>query len=779
MSKHSVLLTLTLSLAGLTSPTLQAQENPADTAPLSTIDVTPLREERAPPAATNTAETATQLETIIVTGEKLGRTLDETASSVAVVSGRQIEEYGDNSVQDAFSRMANVTAEEDGLFSIRGVSVNGATDVGGQPVISTYLDGIALDANSQGGAILDSFDIEQIEVLRGPQSTSQGRNALAGAVVVNTREPTPYWDLLMRVRVEGLGGKQYSLAGGGPLGDSFAFRLVGDYQSSDGDVTNVTRNDPKWGATRKQLARAKLAWQPTFAPDLSMLLTVSHSELDGNRPYLFEPESEGDAAHRNAYDNEPGKRTNRSTPSSLRIRYSFSPNYELTATTGFVQSRLNGDQDGDQGSFDGGRIRIDNRGRNATQELRLSVRDVHGFTGIVGLYAGTFRDRTLYDNTDTQIPLSQILPLPIIGDLVAARVDVHNYAQQESENAALFAEFDYDASERLTLTAGLRYDREWKSVDSDYNVTRADAFVVPPAWLPQLPLLDAVLGALPPINVLPVMRAAGAIPGTNGARTTDARYDALLPKFGLRYALTEQLGVFLTWSKAYRAGGTDIIAGTGETVDYDPEYTQTWEAGVRGRFFEGRLQSRLNLYHTDWRDQQVTLLGDDGVSYYRQNAANSKLYGAEFEHQLRLARQWQLFANLGYSHAQFENYTSDGIDYSGNRFIVSPRLTAGVGGVWRSDRGWFASAQYSHTDAYFLTPENDPREKSDLRRLLGARLGYEHAQGSIYLYGRNLLDEDYAVTRYVFVPSLGIPAPGMLNSYGDPRVIGVQIEARF
>ncbi len=726
----------------------------------------------------NTADIA-ELEEIVVIGEKLGRTLANTTSSVAITNNRTATDYGIDSVSDVVARTANASVSNEGDISLRGVNAGGAEGFGaGQPVISTYLDGVAVDQVGQSGGLLELFDVEQVEVLRGAQSTSQGRNALAGAVVVNTREPTQEWNLVTRMRLAELNERQYAMAGGGPIGGGVAFRLAADYHTDDGYIRNVTLDDPAWNRTEDLLLRGKLAWRPTFAEGFDALLTVGRSHRDGPTQVVTRVADDSDLEERTVANNVPRDADQTSVPASLRLRQLFGDHFELTSTTGVIRSESHELSDYDTSTADNGTYLYDQDGRTLTQELRLNLRDWHGFTGLVGLYAGRFRYDSYTGGRDLYVELGDVAPVPVIGDLVAARVDFDLDADNDADNFAAFTEFDYQATERLTLIGGLRYDRERAKVYSNYVITRADAFVVAPE---EVAALDALLSQIT-LPALPLFQASGIAPGTGTGREVEATYDALLPKLGLRYALTPDTNVFLTYVEAYRAGGGDVDTQNGNIVEYDPEYTHTVETGIRSAWFDRRLQTRSNVYYTKWKDQQVQVPNADGSAQLTQNAADSTLYGVELESSLRIGAASSLYLNGGYAHARFDHYVTGDNDYSGNRFAKAPEWTGGGGGVARFVDGWlrgaFASVAYVYTGTSFSTPENDTRERGDARGLLDLRLGYETPRVSIVAFGKNLLDDDYATYRAGYAGGFGIQS-GRAIAYGPPRVFGVQVDLRF
>ncbi len=767
------------------------QPNPtAEDATLPVIPVAALRPEETPPAPSSAPAL---LPPIIVTGEKLGRTLDQTATSVNLTTGQQLDDYGDESIADLFRRVANVTAGQDGTFSIRGVSNTGPEGFAfGQPVITQFLDGVALDRIGQFSGLSEAFDLQQVEVLRGPQSTSQGRNALAGAVVALTRDPTDYWDLRARLRLAELGTRQAAVAGGGPLGAGLAFRVAYDERATDGYIRNHTLDDDEWGREDSQLLRAKLGWRPTFAPDLNLVLTVSQVESEnGNDGGAIEFIPDG-GKPRTATDNIAAASDRRSDLASLRAEYAISERYTLYSTTAWLESRDDSTRDFDRSATGEGFVDSRYQGRTRSQELRLQFEDLGTWRGVVGAYAGAFRDGGANHVEQGRIRLADyaaaFTPPPLlpaaevigqIDDLLVLSYNSQDDFDDDADNLALFAETDWAASERLTLSFGLRYDREQRDVNNQFTATAIESRPATPGTPIAIPGLSELLASLPPLNLTPLLGNTPIVPGTDGLQTASGDYDALLPKIGIRYALSETLTLHATYSEAYRAGGIDILFTTGELKPYDPEFTRNLELGLRATVLDGRLRLAGNVYAVDWRDQQVEVLTPQGNDSFTENAANSTLYGAELESQLRVGARWQTYASLGYARTRFDEYATVNGDYRGNDFVRAPRFTGSLGAVYRADAGWFASSSISHTDRYFLTPENDPRERSDAYTLLDLRLGYEAPRWSLIAYGRNLLDEDYRTYRFLLEPGFGVEQTGALEAYGAPQVLGVEANLRF
>ena len=742
----------------------------ARTEPVETIPVQSLPEQAASVAAEKDAA-AVQLDAVVVKGEKLGRTLKDTASSVSVTTGKQIEQYGDESIYDLTRRVGNALSINDGGLSLRGVSQFGADNSSsGAPVISTYVDGVALDNTALGGSLTDAFDVEQVEILRGPQSTSQGRNALAGAVVTTTRNPTDDWDTLARVRLANDGNRQYALAGGGPLGAGFAFRLTGQRTARDGEITNTTRNDPKWARAEDELLRGKLGFKSAALPGLNTVLTFSTVESHPGNDYNLEADDDGAAAHRTARDDVSLTSDNRSKLASFKADYALSDRFTLTSTTGGVKSRVNSFGDYDRTEEDSGTFETRNHGRNVSQELRLGVKEARLWrditaTGLFGIYGSRFQEVSNYDFRELRVPLSTVLPLPG-ADNVIARVDGFSDTDREGRNIALFTEFDFKLTAATTLTTGLRYDRERSTTIANSDITRADGYLFGNETAPGIPLVD-------------VLKAAGVLPTTDGEQRATGRYSALLPKIGLRQALSPVWTVFVTYSEAYRAGGAEVLRGSGTINQYKPEYTRNLETGFRATPSQ-RVAVNFNLYGVQWRDQQVRVPVDgDILSSRTDNAARSELFGAELETTWKPLRGLNLYTSLGYAHTEFKDYVSGGIDYSGKHFVFNAPFTGSIGGSYLHRSGVFGALNFSASDGYFVTPANTERERGESRRLVDARLGWQGRHVALYGYGRNLLGEDYRTLSYRIEPGLGLPRAGYGVSYGELRTLGVQLEGRF
>lgn len=713
---------IALTAAGLTPLTLHAQDAAAE----------PASSDEAP-----AAEHSLDLGTMVVSGEKIQRTAMESTTSASIHNAEDIERNGDESLGDLLRRVANANFNEEGRVSIRGISQNGAANGTGAPLISVQVDGVTLDRNSQQSSVSTLFDVEQVEILRGAQSTSQGRNALGGAMIVRTKEPTWVWDSVARAGLGSRNAFELGYAGGGPITNSLAFRISGLVNKDDGYITHLPTNDDEYAKSRTEVGRFKLAWAPMGLPGLSSRLGISKSKVHGKRVYNVEP---GEAASDPQYFrtnsmNDPAYNDVDSRTGSWETVYDFG-DVQLTAVTGWMDSAQDYLLDYDGLEYDDGALDVAYRGENVTQEIRLNLSNPEVYSGVIGVYGGRF---------DT----SQLIEAEDVPYVESPRIEA-DYEQeivQRADNIALFAEFDIELPWSLTATLGLRYDREELDSRDRFETTSAES------------------GGL---NVLPLVLASGQTPDTNGFQGAVTTYDALLPKAGLRAAITEQWSIFVTYNEAYRAGGVDVDTQSGEAVAYDPEYTKNYEVGTRLQLSDLGVSLSANAYYVEWEDQQVPVLS--GSFFITQNAANSRLYGAETSMRWAATDTLSLDLVAGYAHTEFLEFVQNGEDYSGNEFVYAPKHTGSIGMNWTPSEQFSSTVSYSHTGMSFTQPDNLDSERGDERQLLDARMAWTRGHWRLSFVGKNLLDEDYV--SYSFQYPNGVPGdsgPRGYATYGRPR----------
>ncbi|WP_157270715.1 TonB-dependent receptor [Azohydromonas aeria] len=653
---------------------------------------------------------APELPAVVVKGEKIERRLNETLSSVTVRTARDLREREDTSLADVLSHTPGVYTQADNEnWGIRGVPVAGFDDQGPATLngaVSVYVDGAPQSHRLLTLSPGLLWDVEQVEIFRGAQSTVQGRNALAGAVVVQTRNPSYKPSLALQANAGSDRERGVAVAGGGAIVEGLmAGRIAADFREDDGYIRNETlgRNA---NAHRASNVRGKLLIQPS--DQLDMLLTLAHTEsrqgangvvLDDDVPQYYRLFLNTDAFDRIRQDTV-----------SLKLDYYLNDTWTLTSITSNTRSEYDALLDFDEGPDDRWEVARKHKSRLVNQELRLGYRSAT-VRGHVGLYAGRatndFNDQLDVDGS-------------AFGGVVGAT---------KVNSRAVFGEVNWRFQPRWELIAGLRYDRERNQT----NVVQDD------------------------------FSAPNAVSNS---------FNAALPKVGLSYEVAANQQVGAQVQKGYRSGGVNVRAGSGHDP-YDPEYTLTYELSHRGAWLDKRLRTSTNVYYTDWKDQQVSVLDSTGSFFEVHNAARSRMKGLELAADYDATKALRLSAGMSYNDARYKDFTdSDGRRLDGQRFLYAPRVKVSLGAGYRFANRLFVNAvvvrQDSAPSQYLFDAGGNVSgvRRSDSHTLLNLNAEYRMTKGAtLSFYVKNLLDEKYVTNN-----RSGGPA-----DVGAPRKVGVAL----
>lgn len=388
---------------------------------------------------------------ITVTGEKIDRTLEKTQSSVVVVTDKNLREHGDKDLVDVFARTPGVYSQAGNeTWGIRGVPVSGFDDQGPATLngaVSVYVDGAVQPNRALTLSPVPLWDAEQVEVFLGPQSTTQGRNSLAGAVVIQTKNPTFEPSFSAQTNVGNYGEHGAAVAGGGAIvDDKIAGRIAVDYSDGDGYIRNTTL-DKDANPHRTSNARGKLLILPN--DDTDVLLTYAHNEhRQGDRSTMRgsdgKPSYYDIASNTEAFDNL------KQDTLSAKVDYRLNDAWSLTSMTANTSTDYSNRLDFDQTAVDDEVVLRKQDGNLFSQELRLNYASdtVKSFVGAYyGRNTNDFHDRLLFDGA---------LFGTVKGDTTI-------------ENKAVFGEVNWTFAPRWTLITGLRYDHETNDTDVEQD----------------------------------------------------------------------------------------------------------------------------------------------------------------------------------------------------------------------------------------------------------------------------------------------------------------------
>ncbi|VVN75159.1 Vitamin B12 transporter BtuB [Pseudomonas fluorescens] len=645
---------------------------------------------------------------ITVTGEKINRTLEQTQSSVVVVTDKQLREKADHDLVDVFARTPGVYNQAGNEnWGIRGVPVSGFDDQGPATLngaVSVFVDGAVQPNRALTLSPMPLWDVEQVEVFLGPQSTTQGRNSLAGAVVIQTKNPTFVPSLSAQTNVGNYGESGGAIAGGGSIiDDKIAGRIAVDYQEGDGYIDNIALGNDA-NPTRTSNARGKLLILPN--DDLDVLLTYAHGESrkgdnsvmrENDKVRYYKISSNTDAYDKLSQDTV-----------SAKVDYRLDDHWSLTSLTANTSSDYDARLDFDQTAVDNQVVLRKQDGDLFSQELRLNYASdtVKSFVGAYyGRSTNNFHDKLLFDD------------------------ELFGTAKGDTtiENQAVFGEINWTFAPRWTLITGLRYDHETNDTDIDQDDFSS------------------------PGNV-------------------SKSFDALLPKLGIDHELAANQYLGFMVQKGYRGGGVNVRAGGGHEP-YDPEYTTNYELSYRGSFFDQTLRTRANLYYTDWKDQQVSVLDPDTQFAHIFNAGSSDIKGLEVFVEKDLTEQLTLTAGGAITDGKYKDFvTGDGRDMSGESFLYAPKYKMSVGGTYRwDDRLTFNTdvtyqsttpSEYEFDDAGQVTGER----QSDNYWLANFNTEYKVTKNvAVSGFVKNAFDKEYITNN----------RSGDIVDAGAPRTVGL------
>ncbi len=710
-------------------------------------------------AQANAEDTPLRLEEVIVHGDKLERSKFDISTSVAMLDDETLERSTIDDIYEAFGRIANVNADfgkhgGSGGFVIRGISNTGLAQNTGTnaPLATIYLDQVPL-ARSAARSPLDFWDMSSLEAFRGPQSTNQGKNALAGAIHLRTRDP--HDDLALRVRTRH-GSDNYRQDAGAlnlPLVAGFKTRIASRSERGDGEVKNITTGE-SGSYFDNEMHRAKLGWSMEDLPFSAVISYTENSSVQG-QPQLVLPHEKRQSS---ANDLEE-LRLNTDLASAI-LNWQASEWLDITFVAAQSESTQRQFDDWNGDERDDGMILNHADEETGSQELRfafnhISLGALGSLRGVIGAYASQY---DIAGNTD--IVNAQAASLP--GDLIGVPVGVvdvklngtSTYAE-ETENTAMFAEVDWIFLERWTLTLGIREDQE--SLDFNY-FTEMDISVAGVPTPDQIN--DQISDTLGPDLGLP--------PDSEGI--SQGEFTAVLPKAALSYgADTWRIGI--SFQEAYRSGGVSANLSRGTFVEFDPEYTETSELFWRSEFLDRRLLSSINFYYTDWFDQQVPVqLSEDPNDIQTENAGRSVMYGLEFETEIRFNEQWRAFGNWGHSITEFKEFQSSSGDLSGNVFPNAPKNSGSIGVSFEHPSGFYAQFDANYTQESYRLSDNREDQSSDSRTVLNGRMGFRLTPLEFYVAGRNLTDEFYLTQRSF--SNYAIAGEGQTVMFGLDVVLG-------
>ncbi|MEO0438787.1 MAG: TonB-dependent receptor [Pseudomonadota bacterium] len=697
-----------------------------------------------------------EIEEIIVFGTKQGLGLQRVTDSVELFTAERIAQEVVFDLGEAVTRAVNTSVIRNDLNSIniRGLDRSGTDSAGVSQAINIFIDGAPASSNALEGGGQSLWDIGQLEVLRGSQSTVQGRNSIAGSVVVQSKRPEYDWNGAARVRAGEFGSRQYAAAVTGPIVDEqLAFRLSTDYQETDGFV-DLGFDGSSSDFRDLWVTRGKLLIEPDALAALSAMLSFEYTDrsvgaAEGtvNAPL---PISDPNFADFDPNDLESFPNLIRSVDyETMRISSDIAYDFSDEISLRFVSTYEDADVDGVNGSSltsSFGQLGSFFFGftETLTAELRLEF-DYEKWSGIVGAYWFESQQEATVEAVSL---ISDFAPFPVtpIDSIFTLAVP----REIDVVNAAFYTQWRYEPKERWSIDLGLRYDDESYDLRTISEVPRT----APDECLTNIP--GVFVGSEDPIVSLPCSTVAPLFSNPDTPLQSD-EFGVWLPRAAVSYHLSDDLTFFVSARRGYRAGGPFISRSDELEVlvdTFDPEFLISYEAGWRGVWLDGRLVFNGTAFYSEYEDQQVRVRDARGFEKI-DNAGETSLYGLELSSNYRASETLSIYANLGFLETSVDDFifteeSDPPLNLAGNELGRSPSTSITLGLNYSAGNGFFAGASANYRSSFYadilnldaddLGPGFSERLGSSL--MVNARAGYRFSGVTITGYVTNVLDED-------------------------------------
>jgi iron complex outermembrane receptor protein len=723
-------------------------------------------------SAEGAPKAAKALKAVIVTAQKREESVQDVPVAISTLDGAKIREATDATPGDFARLVPNLYGSPTGGRSgrprwfLRGVGVNTSSLVS---PIGVYADEVFLSALDFHTA--PSFDLDRVEVLRGPQGTLWGKNTTGGAIHFVSKKPSFDRDGYLKLGFGNYNQKELQGAWGGPIsGDSVAGRISFYQESRDGYVKNLYTGDEDTGAFNDNAVRGQLLFLPT--ENLDILLNLHYRDLDNSGTPGYPIGTRPNGADNFGYIAPTGSRPKIGDPiavntdtdgnnnfagQNLKVNWHVG-DYTLTSITAYEKTDGYAFGDREQSPNEVIRTYASSDVNQFSQELRLASPTDRALSWIGGLYY--FSDSQSFDNTSATLP-----SIPQVFGTYFQNTVGH----VDTESYAAFGQIAYELSDRLKLSAGLRWT--WEQIDIAQNGVDAGArgsttFTNAGEWWRR----SSVRGPLRTV-----------VTQEESNEWDDWTYD-----FSPSYRLYDNVLTFFRYAHGFRSGGYSAGATAQSSVNtVDPETIDSYEIGVKSEWLDGRLVANATAFYYDWKDMQlniqgVTSTGLNGSTLF--NAALGKGKGAEFEVTYLPLENLRLSANVGLLSARYEDFqSSSGADYSGNRFARAPERTASIEAEYRVPLGSSGSVAFGTDWAYqsriyySAVDQVDPFQWQDGYTLGNVRISYRTADERIEIgsYIRNVGDKSYATITVV-------PANGAYRTtLGSPQTYGGYVNVKF
>jgi iron complex outermembrane receptor protein len=739
----------------------------------------------APATVSDQSEPAGGLAEIIVTAEKRSTNLQKTPISITALDGQELQRAQVRTLVDVQSLVPGVKIGDNNGYAqitVRGVGISGFHPASDSAVAVNVNEVYIARPIAQ---LTSMFDVGSLEVLRGPQGTLYGRNATAGAVNITTTRPTNDWSGYVRGSYGNFSAVNLEAAVGGALvEDKLLIRVAAFVDRNDGRATNLVTGTGVDDRNARGI-RGTLVFKPSETVTATLIAEHYFERDHANARHYFGADKDiggvGTLSVTTTSQMKGGY-----VPADLRdIAAGIDPQFRLdtTGVTGILEwsqgafsvksitgyRKTKSDQ---MTALDGGSVLVmfNHTGEDAKQfseELQLHY-DTSGLHVTGGLYYFHEDDLAapgaVYASSD--VVFRPPVPVPsYFGNVLTQAGSLKTKAY------AVFGQATYDVTDKLSLTAGLRYSKEAKSLVSQYLLDLS--LSKPYVYNPANPFYDPA----------PLPTATRPQP--------DQTYNSTTPKFGIQYQASPRVMLYATFAKGFKSGNFETID---PSPAYNPEKLTDFEGGIKFTTSDNRLRVNMSAFYYDYKDLQVQQVVN--VTLITNNAGNSHVYGGELESVFAPTDDFTIGLNLTYLHARYTDYlgpdgarplntipgtrTPINVSFNGNRLNNAPDFTAHLSmeKSWKVSSGKFAvRAEGDYSSKFYFTPGNYDLLSQGAFAKANAFVSYTDDRGwAITGFVRNLADK---ITKTSGNVNAALNGAAIEGSIAPPRTYGIELAYKF
>lgn len=736
-------------------------------------------------AAEAQAQSSGGLDEIVVTARRRAESLQQTPVAVTALSGEVLEERQVFQIADvgkfapnvSFDSAANISGSSASVtVFIRGV---GQTDFNLtiDPGVGIYVDGVYV-SRSVGG-LLDTVDLESVQVLRGPQGTLFGKNTIGGAVLVTSKAPsTEEFEVTAEATTGRFNRLDFRGAVNLPISDRFAIRASVSELNRDGYQERIIDGDTQ-GDQNSLSGRVSALFEATDNLTFNLTFDGTHRRETSAPNTLLrvnnDPNGAGGLGTFGIFYNAVQTGGTCNPPFDP-------PNNPLCYNNQWVTGDVDTTFENSENRSD-----LDLWGVNLTTDLSLGAVNVKSITAYRDLESffnlandGSPFELNFSSNTYTQSQFSQ--ELQFTGSLFDDRFDwlvglfylneegtdintvrfppflLVSGGDVDNDSYAAFAQFGFDITDRLSLTLGGRYTDETKR------------------FTPDQILAEDLTGSFPPdVRLLPFEQVTNDISEFTPSVTVD-------------YALTDDIFTYFNYSRGFKSGGFTqrVFPPLPETPEFDPEFVDAFEVGIKTELFDNRLRLNLAGFYSDYDDLQVIV--NEGVAPVVRNAGAATLAGFEAEFDTVLFDDLiALNGSVGYLDAEYDEVSPLAAPITEDFELPNaPRWTATVGAtvnVWQADAGHraFIRADYSYRGEHFKDAVNTLDLRQEGFSLLGLSGTFQSpdARWAITAGGTNITGERFLRSGYADIDLPGSGLGSVNGNFSPPAEWFTQVRFRY